>query len=175
MKFEVPLMMPAISTTRSAASASRRALTMGMQPAMAASKRIGTRAFCARAKMSSPFSASSALLAVTTGLPRSRARKTAARAVFLAADEFDDGVRFRILDGLPPAVGERRKIRRAFFGAVFDGDRERANLASGALFNQRAILREKSQGRRRRPSPRRARRCAKARGFWETAACSPYY
>ena len=80
MKLHVPLMMPAIHSMRFAAKPSRSALIVGMQPATAASK--ATITFCCRAaaKISFPCSASSALFAVTTCLPRTIAARIASLA-----------------------------------------------------------------------------------------------
>src|SRR5687768_1062148 len=69
MKFEVPLMMPAIHSMRFADSPSRSALMMGTPPATAASNATITPFFCAAAKISLPCVARSALFAVTTCLP----------------------------------------------------------------------------------------------------------
>src|SRR5688572_5112209 len=69
MKLEVPLMMPAIHSMRFADRPSRKALMIGTPPATAASKATITPFFCAAAKISLPWVARSALLAVTTCLP----------------------------------------------------------------------------------------------------------
>ena len=75
MKFEVPLMIPAIHSMRFAVRPSRSALMMGMPPATAPSKATITPFFCAAAKISLPWVASSALFAVTTCLPLSTAAR----------------------------------------------------------------------------------------------------
>ena len=62
-------MMPAIHSMRFAVRPSRSALMIGTPPATAASKATITPFFCAAAKISLPWVASSALLAVTTCLP----------------------------------------------------------------------------------------------------------
>ena len=80
MKLHVPLMMPAIHSMRLAASPSRSALIVGMQPATAASNATITLCLRAAAKISLPCSASSALLAVTTCLPRTIAARIASFA-----------------------------------------------------------------------------------------------
>ena len=80
MKLVVPLMMPASMSIRLAASPSRSALTMGMPPATAASKATITPCSRAFAKISLPYTASSALLAVTTCLPFAMAASTTSRA-----------------------------------------------------------------------------------------------
>src|SRR5882757_8738661 len=76
MKFEVPLMIPAIHSMRFAVRPSRRALMMGMPPATAPSNATITPFFCAAEKISLPWVASSALFAVTTCLPLSIAAST---------------------------------------------------------------------------------------------------
>src|ERR1041384_2066726 len=76
MKFEVPLMMPAIHSIRFSARPSRSALMMGMPPPTEASKATITPLFWAAAKISLPWVASSALLAVTTCLPCAIASST---------------------------------------------------------------------------------------------------
>src|SRR6478735_6587400 len=62
------------------ASPSRKVLTIGMAPPTAASKLIATLCFSASPASSTPCFASSALLAVTTGLPAFSAALTAASA-----------------------------------------------------------------------------------------------
>ncbi len=69
-------MIPAIHWMRFALKPSRRALMMGMPPATAPSNATITPFFCAAAKISLPWVASSALLAVTTCLPFSIAART---------------------------------------------------------------------------------------------------
>src|SRR5688500_15652682 len=69
MKFEVPLMMPAIHSMRFADNPSRTALMIGTPPATAASNATITPFFFAEAKLSLPCVARSALFAVTTCLP----------------------------------------------------------------------------------------------------------
>src|SRR6267143_470978 len=81
MKFDVPLMMPAIHSMRFAASPSRSALMIGMPPPTAPSKATITPFFCAAAKISVPWVASSALLAVTTCLPLRIASSTSSLAM----------------------------------------------------------------------------------------------
>ena len=81
MKFEVPLMMPAIHSMRLAVRPSRSALMIGMPPPTAASKATMTPFFCAAAKISLPWLASSALLAVTTCLPCAMASSTSCLAM----------------------------------------------------------------------------------------------
>src|SRR5574341_1939430 len=76
MKFDVPLMMPAIHSMRFADRPSRSALMIGTPPATAASKATITPFFCAAAKISLPCMARSALLAVTTCLPCAIASST---------------------------------------------------------------------------------------------------
>ncbi len=80
MKFDVPLMMPAIHSMRLAVRPSRSALMIGMPPATAASNATITPFACAAAKISLPWRASSALLAVTTCLPLAMASSTSVRA-----------------------------------------------------------------------------------------------
>src|ERR1035441_3286990 len=80
MKFVVPLMIPAIHSMRLAVSPSRSALMMGMPPATAASKATTTPFSRAAAKISVPWIASRALLAVTTCLPAAIASRTSALA-----------------------------------------------------------------------------------------------
>src|SRR6267378_7375558 len=81
MKFDVPLMMPAIHSMRFAASPSRSALMIGMPPPTEPSKATITPFFCAAAKISVPWVASSALLAVTTCLPLRIASSTSCLAI----------------------------------------------------------------------------------------------
>src|SRR5688500_16525150 len=81
MKFEVPLMMPAIHSMRLADRPSRSALMIGTPPATAASKATITPFFCAAEKMRLPCVASSALLAVTTCLPCAIASSTRSLAM----------------------------------------------------------------------------------------------
>ena len=69
MKFEVPLMIPAIHSIRFALSPSRSALMIGTPPATAASNATITPSLCAAAKISLPCTASIALFAVTTCFP----------------------------------------------------------------------------------------------------------
>src|SRR6185436_7838632 len=64
MKFDVPLMMPAIHSMRFAVNPSRSALMIGTPPATAPSNATITPFACAAAKISLPRSARSALLAV---------------------------------------------------------------------------------------------------------------
>ena len=92
MKFEVPLMMPAIHSMRLAARPSRSALMIGMPPATEASKATITPFFCAASKISLPCVASSALFAVTTCLPLRIASSTSSLAMPVAADQLDDDV-----------------------------------------------------------------------------------
>ena len=80
MKFDVPLMMPAIHSIRLAVRPSRSALMIGMPPATAPSKATITPLACAAAKISLPCRASSALLAVTTCLPLAIACRMNVRA-----------------------------------------------------------------------------------------------
>src|SRR5579863_3778772 len=72
--------MPAMRRMRLAASPSRSALMTGMPPATAASKASGTPRSSAAAASEAPCTASSALLAVTTGLPAAMAAWANARA-----------------------------------------------------------------------------------------------
>ena len=69
-------MMPAIHSMRLALNPSRSALMMGTPPATAASNATITPRFCAALKISLPWVASSALLAVTTCLPCPMASST---------------------------------------------------------------------------------------------------
>ena len=73
-------MMPARPWMRLPARPSRRVLMMGMPPATAASKPTATPARRAASKISLPWWAISALLAVTTCLPALMAASTSARA-----------------------------------------------------------------------------------------------
>src|SRR6266480_104306 len=83
MKFDVPLMMPAIHSMRFAARPSRSALMIGMPPPTEPSKATITPFFCAAAKISVPWVASSALLAVTTCLPLRIASSTSSLAMVM--------------------------------------------------------------------------------------------
>src|SRR5467141_5217021 len=83
MKFDVPLMMPAIHSMRFAASPSRSSLMIGMPPPTEPSKATITPFFCAAAKISVPWVASSALLAVTTCLPLRIASSTSSFAMLV--------------------------------------------------------------------------------------------
>ena len=76
----VPLTMPTTRSTGSPTSDSRRGRMRGTAPPTAASNSRSTPASSAAANSSAPWAASSSLLAVTTGLPSSRARPTKARA-----------------------------------------------------------------------------------------------
>ncbi|MNV85127.1 hypothetical protein D3C71_1790580 [compost metagenome] len=76
----MPLMIPASQLMWLAASPSRIALITGMPPATAASKATITPFSRARAKISLPCTAISALFAVTTCLPLSMALSTNSRA-----------------------------------------------------------------------------------------------
>src|SRR5688572_12820290 len=80
MKFDVPLMMPAIHSMLFAVKPSRSALMIGIPPATDASNPTITPLACAAAKMSVPWLASSALFAVTMCLPLAIASSTSDRA-----------------------------------------------------------------------------------------------
>ena len=91
-----------------------------MPPATAASKRSATPASRAARSSCGPFSASSALFAVTTGLPSASAWRDHDARVVRAADELDHdvdgGVRHEVAEvvGAPDARGQRdapRSIR----------------------------------------------------------------
>ena len=69
MKLVVPLMIPITRRIGSPRRLSRRARTIGMPPATAASNSRSTPASSAAAYSSVPTLASSSLFAVTTGLP----------------------------------------------------------------------------------------------------------
>ena len=65
MKFDVPLMIPAIHSIRLAVSPSRSALMIGMPPATAPSKATITPLPCAAAKISLAVLTSTKLFAAT--------------------------------------------------------------------------------------------------------------
>src|SRR3569623_215952 len=81
IKLPVPLMMPASHSMRLPARSSGIVLMTGMPPATAASKATITPCCCASAKITYPYFAISALLAVTTCLPLAMARRTRSSAV----------------------------------------------------------------------------------------------
>ena len=103
MKLVVPLMMPASHSIRLAVRPSRSALMIGMPPATAASKATMTLCSLAAAKISLPWTASSALLAVTTCLPWAIASSTRSRAMpvppISSHDDVDRPDRARSRDG----------------------------------------------------------------------------
>ena len=75
------------------ANPSRTALMTGMPPATAASKASGTLRCSAHAASSAPWTASSALFAVTTGLPAPIAAcDELARGAVRAADQLDHDI-----------------------------------------------------------------------------------
>ncbi len=80
MKLVVPLMMPMMRRIGSPRRLSRKARTMGMPPATAASNSRSTPASSATANSSAPTLASSSLLPVTTGLPLRSAAVMSSRA-----------------------------------------------------------------------------------------------
>ena len=80
MKLVVPLTMPMTRLMRSPASDSRSGRMRGMAPHTAASNSRSTPDFTAASNSSAPWVASSSLLAVTTGLPASRAVRIRVRA-----------------------------------------------------------------------------------------------
>src|SRR3546814_11822265 len=96
---------------------SRKALTIGIPPATAASKASGALFFSASAASLAPCMASIALLAVTTPLPAFSAA---------SADQFDDDLDFRIgrqLLGLRvPAPAAFRHVAFLAFVARRDGN-----------------------------------------------------
>ena len=140
MKFDVPLMMPAIHSMRFAVSPSRSALMIGMPPATAASNATITPFAEAAAKISLPCCASSALFAVTTCLPFAIAASTSVRAGSEAADQLADDVDVRMLDddrcivGQVDVGGAARAAARAIERARRDpADADRPSGAAGDL------------------------------------------
>ena len=81
MKLVVPLMIPAIHSIRLALKPSRKALIIGMPPATAASNATITPLAWAALKISLPWTAIKALLAVTTCLPAAIASSTRSLAI----------------------------------------------------------------------------------------------
>ena len=83
---------------------------IGMPPATAASKAMMTCCLLAAAKISLPYTASSALLAVTTCLPWAIASSTSSRAISVPPISSHDDVDARIQHDLVRIVGDRDGI-----------------------------------------------------------------
>src|SRR4051812_24819210 len=114
MKFDVPLMMPAIHSMRFAARPSRSALMIGMPPATEPSNATITPFFCAAAKISLPCVARSALFAVTTCLPRRMASSTRSLATVVPPISSTT-----ISTSLPRTSANASSMTRAFLPTSF--------------------------------------------------------
>ena len=132
----VPLTMPRRARTRLAPRSQTSGPRTGTPPATAASKRRPTPAARAAASRSRPCLASSSLLALTTRLPASKARRMARRRDVRAAHELDDDVdvvrgRHRVDVVGQPHLGGQRDRARALQVADGDGDERGTHMAAG--------------------------------------------
>ena len=106
MKLVVPLTMPMTRLMRSPASDSRSGRMRGMAAHTAASNSRSTPDLTAASNSSAPWVASSSLLAVTTGLPASRAVRIRRAGGLDAAHDLDHQVDVGVGDHAGGVVGE---------------------------------------------------------------------